>query len=488
MLSVIFYLCCAGLGLSLSLLAPVFVALLGGDDAIAGRLVLYTVLGTFLFASPVLAIMGRTRRIPQIGSISLVLLVWTILPLLAAVPIIDITDIGYVDGLFEAVSGLTTTGATTLATVETWPQAMLFWRVQLQWMGGFLALLTVLTVLAPIGIGGLSISVLDAKTAGHRMAGWQRIQALMRNFGLYYLALTAFAFLALMFTGVRSFHAATLAMSGVSTGGFLPFDETLDSILSPIGLVIFAILLLIGATSVFWHRMVLTGQTGKLTRHRESYFVIAAALFIGFVLAITLIRVTGDSAHQGTALAEGILAGASLVATSGVESRPGVISLLPLTVVLFIVLVGGSAFSTSGGLKFYRIGGMAVQSWSELDRLIYPHAVRPSRFGTQQYDLQLMKAIWSFFIAAIFTIAFGTIVVATADIPFEAALTATISAFATAGPVYNSGWNPPGAAGWPTFGEFTASGKMALMAVMILGRLEVLALLGLFSAHYWRSR
>lgn len=488
MLGVVFYLCCAGLGLSVSLLAPVFVALLGGEGDVAGRLGLYCVLGTFVFATPVLAIMGRIRRMPQIGSLVLVLLVWITLPVIAAVPIIDITEIGYVNGLFEAVSGLTTTGATTLTTVETWPQALLFWRVQLQWMGGFLALMTVLAILAPIGIGGLSISVLDSKTAGHRMAGWSRILALLSNFGLYYVALTIVGFLALLFTGLRSFHAATLAMGGVSTGGFLPFDETLDSVLSPVGMLVLSVLLLVGATSIFWHHMVLTGQKAKLARHRESYFVIALAVLIGFVLAITLIRVTGDSSHNATSLAEGMLAGASLVATSGVESRPGVMSLMPLSMVLFIVLVGGSAFSTSGGLKFYRIGGMAVQSWSELDRLIYPHAVRPSRFGTQRYDLQLMKAIWSFFIAAIFTIGIGTIVVATADIPFEAALTATVSAFATAGPVYNSGWTPPGVESWPTFGEFTTSGKLALMGVMILGRLEVLALLGLFSFHYWRSR
>jgi len=180
--------------------------------------------------------------------------------------------------------------------------------------------------------------------------------------------------------------------------------------------------------------------------------------------------------------------GASLVATSGIESRSGVFSLLPLPLILFVALLGGSAYSTSGGFKHYRVGGMIVQSWSELDRLIYPNAVRPSRFGSQRYDLQLMKAIWSFFVVAVLVIALATIAVAASGIPFEAAFTSTISSFATAGPVYNSGWQPPGGTPWPEFAQFPDSAKLTLMLVMLLGRLEVLAIIGIFSLNFWRNR
>jgi trk system potassium uptake protein TrkH len=153
-----------------------------------------------------------------------------------------------------------------------------------------------------------------------------------------------------------------------------------------------------------------------------------------------------------------------------------------------VVFAGGSAFSTSGGLKHYRLGAMLVQSWGELDQLVYPNAVRQSHFGSEVFDINLMKAIWSFFVVAILAIGLGTLFVASSGIPFLAAFTATLSSFSTAGPVYNSGWATPGTAAWPAYSAFDDSVKYALMAIMLLGRLEVLAIIGLFSARYWRSR
>ena len=99
-----------------------------------------------------------------------------------------------------------------------------------------------------------------------------------------------------------------------------------------------------------------------------------------------------------------------------------------------------------------------------------------------------MKAIWSFAAVAIFVICMGTLLIAWSNVPFEAAFTAAIAAFSTAGPVYNSGWAAPGSEAWPAYSDFGTTGKWAIMALMLLGRLEVLVLLGLFSRHYWRNR
>jgi trk system potassium uptake protein TrkH len=134
------------------------------------------------------------------------------------------------------------------------------------------------------------------------------------------------------------------------------------------------------------------------------------------------------------------------------------------------------------------MGAMLVQSWNEIERLIYPHNVKPAKFGTQDYNIDLMKAIWSFFTVMILTIAFFSIAVAASGIPFEAALSATIAAFATAGPVYETGWAAPGAEAWPAYSDFTTTGKLALILTMILGRLEVLVLLALISTKYWFNR
>ena len=490
MLGVIFYLCCIGLVLTLSLAGPIFVALLVDELEIAKRLLLHFLLGGFLFAGPVIAIRQRIGRVPKIGGLFLVVLIWLVMPFFAALPMADITELSWIDASFEAVSGLTTTGSTTIQSIEAWPQSMLFWRAQLQWIGGLMALLTVFSFIAPLGIGGLSLNAAASSgSLNTSIVARSRLETLLLRFGLAYLLTTIFAFFCFLTLDVRSFYAAGLAMASVSTGGFLPFSAPLEETVGTTGLFFFAVFLGVGATSVFWHRMILKMNTDRLKEHRESYSVLILLGVLGLILAQRLISVSGDGgANADNLLIEGLMNSASLVATSGVESRPGVFSLLPLPLILFVVLLGGSAFSTSGGLKHYRAGGMMIQSWSELDRLIYPHAVRPSRFGSQYYDLQLMKAIWSFFVVAILTISLGTLFIAASEVPFEAALTATISSFATAGPVYTSGWEQPGTQPWPAFGDYSVSGKMTLMAIMLLGRLEVLTVLGLFSSHYWRNR
>ncbi|MGI9356078.1 MAG: potassium transporter TrkG, partial [Rhizobiaceae bacterium] len=284
-------------------------------------------------------------------------------------------------------------------------------------------------------------------------------------------------------------NALTLAMAAVSTGGFLPFDTGLDEVLGMFGLFIFAVFLLFGATSIFWQSMLFGGEVRRLGEHRESYSIIALIAVLTFVIfGLIASGTAGDDAYVARALVEGFLAAASLVATSGVESRPGIFALLPLVVVLFVVFAGASAFSTSGGIKHYRLGGMIVQSWGELDKLIYPNAVRSMRFVSEKRDIDLMKAIWSFFLAAILVIGIGTILVASSGIEFEAAFTATLVNFSTAGPVYDSGWAAPDAPDWPEYWQFSTLSKWVLMLVMLLGRLEVLVIVGLFSVRYWRNR
>ena len=489
MLLVWFYLACAGLFLSLSLSGPILVALFAGETAEALRFGFYLVIGSFLSGAPLLAIRGRKRRMPQIGRLSLMFLVWTILPITAAIPIYDMTQLTFVDSLFEAFSAFTTTGSTTLNSVELWPQSMIFWRVQLQWMGGYFALLTIILVIAPLGAGGLR-SLKSSLTVGADLrAGQERLLVFAINLGLLYATLTGICMLGLFFSGTRAFYAVSLAMTATSTGGFLPFDQSLDRVVGMHGQAIIALFLVIGATSIFWHRMLLRGQWQDVLKHRESYSVLVLVALIGGVFTVTSIIVTGtDGSSPVLSIVQGFLNAASLVATSGIQSQPGYFTLLPLVVILFIILVGGSAFSTSGGWKHYRLGGMLVQSWNELDRLIYPKVVSPSHFGSQNFDLGLMKAIWSFFVVSILTIVIGSVLIATTGVPFEASLTATIASFTTAGPVYNAGWGTVSSVPWPSYGEFTDSAKMTLIVIMIFGRLEIIGILGLFSLRYWRSR
>ena len=483
---VLFSVAIAVLAASLSLVLPAAIAYSIGEPLVS-RLALYIALGTFASGSMLIALSGRVRRPGTMGALGINLAVWVALPIAVAVPMADLAGLSYVDALFEAVSGLTTTGASLLPSADEAPRVVLVLRSQLHWIGGLMTLFTILAVIAPLGLGGLSVQALPRARGRVSLFASNRLTELMSTLTLAYGLLTLVTFLALQMVGVGPFDALNLSMVAVSSGGFLPFDGSPLDAMGQGGLIVFSIVLIIAATSIFWHGMVLRGEVTRLRRHRESYLVIALTFALAVVLFISLARLSGPDARLSNAV-ESFFNAASLVSTAGIESRPGVLTLVALPVVIFVMLAGGSAYSTSGGLKLYRLGGMVVQSAQELHRLVYPSGVLPARFGSQYFDVTMIRAIWSFFVAAMITIAVGAVLVSPSAVNFEAALVATVCAFAGAGPVYEAGWAAPGTPAWPGWEGFDASAKLVLCGVMILGRIEVLSVVALFSLRYWRSR
>lgn len=490
MLGVLFLLASALALLSASLLGPIFVGLIANEIDVAGRITIYLAMGSFFAVSVLFAIFGRQGQPSLIGGFLLTVLIWILAPLFLALPLYDTSGLSFIDATFEAVSGLTSTGASVIGNLDALPRATIFLRSQIQWVGGYFTLLTILLVLSPAGIGGLpNISNLSISRRSLE-EGEIRLFDFAFNIARYYLFATGLCFLLLTMTGTRPFFAAQLAMTAVSTGGFLPFDADLQTFVGPLSQLILAVFLIVAATSIVWQRAIVKNRWSAVQAHRESYIILGVVVLLGLVLAAVLFQVSGSASgvSPGQAFAEGIFNAASLVSTSGIETREGVFSLLPYTLILMVVLAGGSAFSTAGGLKYYRFGALMVQSSRELNRLVYPRAIQSAKFGSQNYNIDLLKAIWSFMVVAIFTIALGTFALAVLGLRFEAALMAAVSSFSNAGPVYSSGWAPQGDPNWPAYADFSSGGKITLMVLMILGRLEVLVVLAAFNLKYWTNR
>jgi trk system potassium uptake protein TrkH len=402
----------------------------------------------------------------------------------------DIGGLDYLDAVFETVSGLTTTGASVIKDVERLPLALVFWRSQIQWIGGLLTLLTILLLLAPTGIGGIPLNHASSLSRAVLWSDHGKTLDSIIAITRVYLATTTACFIALVLMGERPFHAITLAMMALSPGGLLPENGSLLSFIGQPATFVLALFLIVGATSIFWQRMVLSWNIRALLKHRESYGIIILTLILSVVIASLLFRAAGsaDVLSPGAAFIEGIFNAASLVSTNGVETREGVFALLPIALVIFIVIVGGGAFSTAGGLKHYRIGGMIAQSMYEIRRLIYPSAIRSTQFETQSYDNTLLRAIWSYFTVAIMVMAAGLVLLNSTGISFNAAFMATIAAFSNSGPIYNPAWAVQGDPGWPVYADLTSFSKIVLMNLMILGRIEVLVVLGAFNLKYWANR
>ena len=489
MTAVIFYLASMGTMLSLAMVIPVLIAF--GLQEFDVGIIIFTHVAAwgFISAGVLLSIIGRNRALTRLGGLYLTLASWILFPLIIAIAMRHILSITYIEAMFEVFSAFTTNGASIIGNPEVVPKSVIAFLAVIQWLGGLATLITVSIILAPLGVGGLQEE--EHHTLGHSMVSSPlRLHKFSRNLLQIYLLLTAICFSMLLLTGLTPFNGFILTMTAMSSGGILPTQENVEISAGYGGMVILALFFMISATNIYWHRMVAFWQKEELFKHRESYYFLALWLGLAVAFSAAIYSASGASGEFGTLhiISEGIFNSASVISTSGLQSRTGIFPLLPPILILALLFFGGGCYSTSGGLKLFRIGAMLSQSLHELNRLIFPNIVRPAHFGSHEFDISSMKAMWSFFAMAVIVIFIGAALLTTSGLEFQAAFTASLANFTTAGPAYGPEWSGAAAQGWPDYFEMTPFAHLILIGLMLAGRLELIAIFVLLNFSYWRNR
>ncbi len=473
-----------------ALIVPsVLFAIADSERDLAFSMLLIGALGVFAALMVLGSISGFGRRLDRAQGYLALVGVWVMLPVAAAISFRTLSGMGWIDSWFEAVSAITTSGATLLPR-ETAPRAILFWRASLEWYGGFLTLVSIIHVLAPGGFGGLPGG--DRKIITGQASDMTVDLSSFRGVLSQYALITLFIFIALMLAGVEGPFAAMMSMVVIATGGFLPFEGALETQAGTAAQLVLTLGLTLGTVSVFWRQRLFRTPRNLIRANPEVLIVVAAIVVLALLFAARLSDVSGG-ADLMPIFVESLLAATSLIATSGIESRPGVIALWPEVMVLLVVLIGGGIYSTTGGFKIFRISAMAVHSTRELNRLIYPSSVSSLRFGRYLIDEKSMRAIWTYFALSLLVIAFAALVFTLTATDFEAGVTIAIALFSNAGPVYEALTPPvfatdPDNGAWPTLTVMTASAKLAGIVLMTLGRLEVMVVFAVLNVRYWLTR
>ena len=455
------------------------------------------VVEAFLFPAVVIGFVGVNMLIAFRGqeylggrrqSVFLLASVWLVVPLAGALPLYAAGfPEEFVPAFFEAASGFTTTGASVIVDLASVPSAIIVWRAVLQWMGGLATLLILATVLGPL-VGGDLLDRQFRLVARSEQRTARHLAETGRTIFLIYGSLTVLCFLGLLLSGLPAFDAFCLSLSTVSTGGFMPREGTIALYGSSMAEIVLAIFMLLGAVSIVWVQAVIFGRWTLVKEMREPFLIGLFVLVLGTAITVMLLQespITGIRAvFDGIAL--GFAAAASLLSTTGFLVSERAHSFVPFMVVLAICVVGAGGFSTAGGLKVHRVWAMFRQLGRELRLLVYPHGVRPSAFGGESREVELMTAIWTTFAAFILAIGVLAVVLAAAGVPFAGAFLASASAIGNIGPAYELTRvvDFPNA---PSFADMSAWSQLALCGGMILGRTEVVVLLSLLSVAYWRD-
>lgn len=474
--------------LAATMLLPAAVALVVDSLALVQAFVIPAFAVGFIGGSLVLAFRQRSVFGGRWENLLLLGLVWLVVPVAAALPFYTASvPAGAVAALFEATSGFTTTGATGIVDLGQAPRSIIVWRAMLQWSGGLATLLALVAILGPLSGPYLldrQLRIIGRSTHGsvHHM-----VEAI-RSITPLYAALTLACFVCLQLTGIPSFDAFCLALSTLSTGGFMPRAGTVALYGSPWAEVVLSVFMFAGAVSVVWLRAILEMRWTLVRETREPFWILALIGVSGGVLCLLLLARSGwtgwlDLFH---AMTLGLTTAASIVSTAGFPVSEQAHALMPYIALLGFCIVGAGRFSTAGGLKVYRVVAMLQQVGREFSILIYPHAVRPARYGEEARDAELMKAIWISFVAVIFVLSVLALAVSASGIGFSASLLAAASALGNIGPVYDMA-RPLHFPGAPGYAEMPATAQVALCAGMILGRVEILAILTFINLSNWRN-
>jgi trk system potassium uptake protein TrkH len=426
-------------------------------------------------------------RLNRREAILLVASGWLLASFFGALPfVLDGTFSSYVDALFEAVSGFTTTGATVLTAIEDQSQSILLWRSVTQWLGG-MGIITLFVALFPIlGIGAAHL--VEAEMPGPEAGRLTpRIRDTAKAVWLLYAVFSGLEFVALLIAGLSPFHALTVTFSTMPTGGFTGTNLSIAAFNSPFveGIVIF-FMITAGVNFGLFYFLLWKRQSGQLFRNPElrvylSLLVIASVL-IAIDLIINLDLSAGDAFRQSSFQSVSIMTTTGF-ATTDFNTWP----MFSKSALLVLMMVGASAGSTGGALKVVRLIVLVKYTYNQILRAFNPRAVIPLRLGKVILPDHVISRVVSMVVLYFLTTfgAFMLMSIIGTNIEgwdLTTSLSAVLSSIGNVGP----GLNLVGPAANYEF--IPPTGKGVLMACMLVGRLELFTFLILLTPPFWKWR
>jgi trk system potassium uptake protein TrkH len=407
---------------------------------------------------------------------------WILATLVGSLPyMLTQVDGSYADAIFESASGLTTTGATAYGNFHEFPQSLLIWRSMSQWIGGLGVVVFFVAILSSLGAGA---KILFSNESSGTSADFDtgRIQSGAFQLMVFYLGISAACLLAYRLGGMDWFQAINHAMTTVSTGGFSPQPESIGGFESPlIEWIAIFFMAVCGTTFVYMIRL-LRGQRHILRQDNEVYWFYGLIVTSTLLLMLFFIDMTGELPGRDT-LRTSAFQAVSIITTTGYATTDFDTWLPPAKMTLLLVMfVGGCSGSTSGGVKVVRIVIALRAAARSIIHSFRPNITITMRMAGHALSERAIHSVVLFLILMVSLQLLAMLFVAANEptVSFEGVFScvqATLfnigPGFAEVGPMEN-------------FQFLRSSTKLFLSLLMILGRLELYAVLVLFMPSVWK--
>lgn len=405
--------------------------------------------------------------------------VWVALPIFGAIPfIIGATEASIVDAYFEAMSGLTTTGSTVFSGLDDLPKGLLLWRGLLQWLGGIGIIVVAMVFLPELRVGGMQIFRSEAfDTMGKILPRATEISA---SISTIYVTITLICGLCYLVTGMNAFDATVHALTTVSTGGFSNYDASFGTFQGPAEYVASVFMILAALPFVRFVQMARGNRTAILYDSQVRAFL---GIILILVVVTVSILVTVFPHHPEQAIREALFNITSIMTGTGYASvdymqwGPFLIAMF-----FFIGLIGGCAGSTACSVKVFRYQLLVASIKTQLRKIRSPNGIFTPRYEGRPVSEDVMSSVMSFFMFFLVILGIFAIALGMTGLDFITSISGAATALANIGPGLGDEIGPAG-----NFQNINDTAKWLLIFAMLMGRLELMAVLILFTVRFWRG-
>ena len=465
---------------SLTMLPPIAVSIWYHDTELPDFITTFFILlgtGTLLW----LLFRKEIHSLHRRDGFLIVAAFWVILSLCSALPLaLGPHHLSIVDSIFEATSGITTTGATVITDLDQIPPSILFYRQELQWIGGMGLVVLAIAILPMLGIGGMELYRAETPGPMKNERITPRLAQTARSLWIIYVILTVACAISYWLAGLTPLDALEHSFSTISTGGFSTHDESFAYFNNQTLNFVCVLFMITGGINFGVHFLALRTRNPLqyLADIEVRSFLIILFTFASLLALFLYFSDTYDNLFDSINY--------SLFEVTSVMTSTGFgvadFTLWPLfmpALLIFISFIGGCGGSTAGGIKVMRILTLFKQAAHEAFVLVHPKAIRTVRIGNHILDEKTVQAIWGFFALYIIVFVVMTLCMMLAGLDQVSAFAAVASCINNLGP----GLGQVSA----TFAGISDPAKLIAVVAMLLGRLEIFTLLIILTPEFWRG-
>ena len=408
-------------------------------------------------------------------------LAWIFIAMFGSLPfILSKINLSFIDAFFESMSGITTTGSTVISNLDSTPKSILLWRAIMQWLGGIGIIVMAITVLPLLKVGGMQLFKMEGSDTTEKIL--PRTVEVATIIILTYLSLTFLCAFLYWFFGMEIFDSIAHSMTTIATGGFSTHNESIGFFKSSNIEIIATIFIILGSLPFISYLKFVKGNR-KIFLQDAQIKGLIYLLIISIVIMFMYLMITNDEGSLIDKLRISSFNVVSILSGTGyVTDDFGLWGKFSLIFFLFLMFVGGCAGSTTCGIKIFRLQMLIIFLSNQIKKLIYPNSVLVVKYNNQKISENFINSVIVFIFSYLFLFMFLSMLLSFTGLDFLSAISAAATSISNVGPGLGDMIGPNG-----NFKEVSDISKLILSFGMLLGRLELFAVLILFFPSFWRG-